>query len=334
MATNRIAYLDLVKLFTIYLVILGHVIFMMVGGLVVGEKAYSFIYSFHMPLFMLLSGYFFSPKLLDKSFSALLTSKARQLLLPAVTCTVLCCLYLFFFRPWFNFRDEIIGNSWFLKTLFIYYVLFYWLKRLSLPSWVLFSASCAVLFFIPRGATLQINLLWPYFLGGYLLKEHGVFEKTKHLSSLTIIFVSLFVISYALQRHFKIPNYIPVNIETIFNSGHLLLLRYIVAFSGSLSVIFLFKVGEKQFLGENSVVNKVAHYGKYTLGVYVLQTLLVANIFPDTLAFRVESEFLLNVVVAPLISLAFLAVCLLLIHLFSRNRILDLLLFGGQYHKR
>ena len=154
------------------------------------------------------------------------------------------------------------------------------------------------------------------------------------MSSLTIIFVSLFVISYALQRHFKIPNYIPVNIETIFNSGHLLLLRYIVAFSGSLSVIFLFKVGKKQFLGENLVVNKVAHYGKYTLGVYVLQTLLVANIFPDTLAFRVESEFLLNVVVAPLISLAFLAVCLLLIHLFSRNRILDLLLFGGQYHKR
>ena len=75
--------------------------------------------------------------------------------------------------------------------------------------------------------------------------------------------------------------------------------------------------------------------GNGYVGSHVVKTLLdEGHIFPDTLAFRVESEFLLNVVVAPLISLAFLAVCLLLIHLFSRNRILDLLLFGGQYHKR
>ena len=70
--------------------------------------------------------------------------------------------------------------------------------------------------------------------------------------------------------------------------------------------------------------------GNGYVGSHVVKTLLdEGHIFPDTLAFWVES-FLLYVVV----SLAFLAVCLLLVHLFSRNRILDLLLFGGQYHKR
>lgn len=38
---NRILYLDLVKLFTIYLVIIGHVIAMMVNGYTVGGRMYA-----------------------------------------------------------------------------------------------------------------------------------------------------------------------------------------------------------------------------------------------------------------------------------------------------
>ena len=57
-----------------YLVIMGHVIAMMENGFIVGEKLYSFICSFHMPLFMLMSGYFVSNSYNNKGEANFTTS--------------------------------------------------------------------------------------------------------------------------------------------------------------------------------------------------------------------------------------------------------------------
>lgn len=332
MGKQRIVYLDLVKLFTIYLVILGHVIAMMVNGYAVGGRLYAFIYSFHMPLFMLLSGYFISNRYLQKPLVEAVATRAKQLLLPAITCTAICLLYLFFARNHINARDEIIGNSWFLKVLFVYYVIFYLLKRLHINDWILFVISCVVLFLFPYGSTLQINLLFPYFWGGYLLRKYNVLVKTSSWAY-TSFFVMMYAGGYYLQRLFDIPNYIQISIETIPNMWYLMLLRYFVAFTGCMSVICLFSALNNK-IRENKTFLRIAGYGKYTLGVYVLQTILVINVFPDTFAWFVESELLLDVVVAPILSLFFLGACLFLINLFSKNKILDLLMFGGQYYKK
>ena len=329
MAKQRIVYLDLVKLFTIYLVILGHVIAMMVNGYSVGEKLYSFIYSFHMPLFMLLSGYFVSSRSLEMPFLVLLKTKAQQLLLPVVTCTVICCIYLFFFRGLVNYRDEIIGNSWFLKTLFVYYVLFYLLKRTNVNDILMLFGSCAILFLMPHASSLQVNLLWPYFVGGYLMRRYDIISKVSFSWKFALLFLLLFGCTFMMQRKLGIPNYIAINVDSIQSQWHLILLRYIVAFSGSMTTITLISMIFKYF--ENNAMTKIAKYGQWTLGVYVLQTILVANIFPDTLAWYVESEFLLDVVIAPALSITFLLICLLFICVLSRNKTLDLFFLGGQY---
>lgn len=171
MKKQRIVYLDLVKLVTIYLVIFGHVLMRMVNGYAVGERLINFIYSFHMPLFMLMSGYFASNKLGEMPVIDLLRKKGLQLLLPAVTCTIICCVYIWLAKDHPNYRDEMIGNSWFLKTLFVYYVLFGLLKRLPVNDWVLCVVSCMVLFVTPGCSSLQVNLLFPYFWGGASFTE-------------------------------------------------------------------------------------------------------------------------------------------------------------------
>ena len=334
MSSKRIVYLDFVKLVTIYLVILGHVIAMMVNGFYVGGRLYAFIYSFHMPLFMLLCGYFVSARAMQDSFVKLLMTKAKQLLLPSVTCTVMCCNYLFLARSGVSFRDEIIGNSWFLKVLFVYYVIFYLLKHTRINDEIILPISCLLLFVIPGGATLQINLLWPFFVCGYLLRKYSVLDKFSFSWGYAIGFVLLFIASYSLQRNLEIPNYIPINIETLYGQWYIILLRYVVGISGSLATIAMISIIYKHFGSSSILLSKFAKYGQWTLGVYVLQTFLVINVFPDTLAWYVESEVLLDLVVAPILSLAFLVACLFLINLFSKNKILDLLMFGGQYYKK
>ena len=158
------------------MVILGHVIFPQIDGISVDGRLYNFIYSFHMPLFMLLSGYFVSNKLAEQSFLKVIKRKAKQLLLPALTCSVICCLFLYCVKESPNYRNEIIGNSWFLKTLFVYYIFIYLLRQIHVNDWILFIGSCSVLFIIPHMSTLQINLLFPYFWGGCLLRRYKVLE--------------------------------------------------------------------------------------------------------------------------------------------------------------
>lgn len=331
---TRVLYLDAVKLLTIYLVILGHTIAMMGNGYAIGVRLYTFIYSFHMPLFMLLCGYFVSTRAMQGSFGMLLMNKAKQLLLPSVTCAVICCIYLFLARNCVSFRDEIIGNSWFLKVLFVYYVIFYLLKQTRINDEIILPISCLLLFVIPGGTTLQINLLWPFFVCGYLLRKYSVLDKFAFSWGYAVGFVLLFIVIYSLQRNWGIPNYIPINIETLYGQWYIILLRYVVGLSGSLAIIALISIIYKHFGSSSILLSKFAKYGQWTLGVYVLQTILVINVFPDTLAWYVESEVMLDLVVAPILSLTFLVACLFLINLFSKNKILDLLMFGGQYYKK
>jgi fucose 4-O-acetylase-like acetyltransferase len=331
---KRIAWLDLVKLFTIYLVILGHVTVKMVNGFAVGVRLSHFVCSFHMPLFMLLCGYFVSARAMQGSFTKLLYIKAKQLLLPSVTCAAICCIYLYLARNCVSFRDEIIGNSWFLKVLFVYYVIFYLLKHTRINDEIILPLSCLLLFVIPGGATLQINHLWPFFVCGYLLRKYSVLDKFAFSWGYAIGFVLLFIVSYSLQRNWGIPNYIPINIETLYGQWYIILLRYVVGISGSLATIALISILYKYFGTSSMLLSKIAKYGQWTLGVYVLQTILVINVFPDTLAWYVESEVMLDLVVAPMLSIVCLLLCLYIIHLFSKNKILDLLMFGGQYYKK
>lgn len=331
MGPNRIAYLDLVKLFTIYLVILGHVIIMMNPDLSVGGRLYTFIYTFHMPLFVMISGYFCGSSL-SKPFLSFVKVKARQLLLPVLSCTVIACVYLFLFRDTANYRDEMIGNSWFLKVLFVYYLLVWLLKKTGFNEWVLFMISCVILFFIPRGSSLQLNLLFPYFWVGYSLKKYHILETMAVSSRYFVFFLLLFAGLYVVQTEAHIPTYIPINIETLGGMWRFILFRYMIGSCGCLFVILGIAYLNKKFK-PCSLVNKVAKYGQMTLGVYVLQTILVINIFPDVVQWNIESEWMFNVIVAPVIALVFLVLCLWLILVLSKCKVLDLLLFGGQYYK-
>ncbi|MCM1138939.1 MAG: acyltransferase family protein [Muribaculum sp.] len=77
---ERVVWPDLLKCFAIFLVILGHIV------ATYDSRGYSapvnkWIYSFHMPLFMMLSGLFFKYSL-SKPFKTLLKGKSVQLIVP------------------------------------------------------------------------------------------------------------------------------------------------------------------------------------------------------------------------------------------------------------
>ena len=71
---KRIPYLDFLKFFAIASVLLGHSVEQTTGNDFWDNPTWSFIYTYHMPLFMLLCGYFFGSSL-KLSFVELIKKK-------------------------------------------------------------------------------------------------------------------------------------------------------------------------------------------------------------------------------------------------------------------
>ena len=80
----RIPYLDFLKFFAIASVFLGHAVEQITGNDFWDNPLWSFIYTYHMPLFMLVCGYFFGSSL-KLSFGQLFRKKFVQLVVPSLT---------------------------------------------------------------------------------------------------------------------------------------------------------------------------------------------------------------------------------------------------------
>ena len=119
----RIPYLDFLKFFAIGSVLLGHSVEQLTGNDYWDNPIWSFIYTYHMPLFMLLCGYFFGSSL-KLTFGELLKKKFVQLLLPSVTAfiIVLTAVSVMGHNPWpALFTPDWMGfmnTVWFLKCVF------------------------------------------------------------------------------------------------------------------------------------------------------------------------------------------------------------------------
>ncbi len=166
MERQRLVFMDLAKTFAIVCVCIGHVYAM--TSLRNDSVLNRCICSFHMPLFMLLCG-FFSGSSLSLNVSVFLKKKAMALLLPALSFTLLSCVAISCFggaNVAARYVSEAIGGMWFLRTVFFCYVIAYAAKQTTLPDWICCLVSCSFVMIVPHGWYLQTNFLLLFFLDG------------------------------------------------------------------------------------------------------------------------------------------------------------------------
>lgn len=125
MDKKRLVYLDLCKVLAMFLVVWGHAIQHFIYGMegFAHDAVWRSIQSFHMPLFMMIAGYF-SCSSMKLSFWDVVKKKAKQLILPCVSWGVLSFVLLHFtLGNNLSFLTTVIENFWFLKSVFICYLL-------------------------------------------------------------------------------------------------------------------------------------------------------------------------------------------------------------------
>ncbi|GGB35081.1 acyltransferase family protein [Virgibacillus dakarensis] len=188
---ERNAFFDNAKLALIFLVVFGHMIQPFTNGSNDINTLYTWIYTFHMPAFIFLSGFFAK----GSGNKAYVLKLAKKLILPYLIFQLLYTAFYFFIGKddWQSGVFYPQWSLWFLFSLFSWHMLLYWFKKIPpvLSIAIAVEIGLIVGYFGEVGHTFSLSrtfVFFPFFLIGYWLKEeHVMLLKTKAAKIISVI---------------------------------------------------------------------------------------------------------------------------------------------------
>lgn len=234
------------------------------------------IYLFHMPLFFLLSGYFFSAKNTVKNF---LLKKTRSLLLPFLLFYILSNIYIYILEnnhislksyiyemPYFLSPN---GSLWFLLSLFEIFVIHFLVEKYIHSRVLKFVIACVITF---AGYLCAMNKIFCFYLPqaclGYIFFYLGSQMRQYNILHIRIISYVVIgsIISYCLGIILKVHTDIsPLVIDRTY------ILFFLPALGGSLLTIYFSKI-----LATKRHTNWLAYLGKNSLLIMCIHMPLIS----------------------------------------------------------
>lgn len=269
---KREFYYDNAKFLLIFLVVIGHFITTFIGNQVI-EEIYIFIYLFHMPAFILVSGYF-SKGFQKKGYVLKITKK---ILVPYILFQIIYSIYYYFL---YNESELTIAvfkphwSLWFLLSLFCWHLSLFVFTKIKYSLLAATLVGLVVGYFDAVGNYLSLSrtfVLFPLFLlGFYMKKEHFqklVSKKGKLLSAIALV-AMLFIIHYVLVDMPKEWMYGSKSYEKLgagWEGGLIRLLYY--GMSLIMIFVFLAYVPSKEYF--------FTKWGARTLYIYLLHGFII-----------------------------------------------------------
>lgn len=296
---KRDAYFDNAKLFLMVLVVFGHFLQPFANDQPLYSDLYYFIFTFHMPAFILISGYF------AKSGPKPLMSLVKKLLLPYLFFQLIYSAYytLIGLQDSFDLEFGIPQWSlWFLLSLFCWNVLLHLTRKFSAKQVLIGSIVVALLVgylpFFDRYLAVQRTLaFFPYFMIGYVTPKTWI-EKVKSCSQkwlALLLFGGLFLFIQSndlINKYwvFGSKPYVDYLNQPLF--GGIQRLFFLAAgLIGILAFLLLVPSGRYFF----------SKWGKNTLTVYLLHGFLVKGLRALDLDIEISSWELLLIFMGSLL---------------------------------
>lgn len=249
-SNKKINEYDILRVITTLLVILSHCgyynIVTKYGGINYGELInisqynivfYSifshlvrFIYTFHMPLFIALSGALFYTQIKNNRFStfkSLIENKFKRLIIPFFVVSVMYSIPIKLISGYFNnskyiLKDIIVGQVliqgntylWFLPTLFLCFLIMYFIEKNIYMYSIKYKVGLLLLLnILSYGIPVMIikyvfqNIIWFYL--GFLFEENRekLNIKLKKNKSLWIYILSISILLYIIRQISILDNY-------------------------------------------------------------------------------------------------------------------------------
>lgn len=296
---ERIESFDILKGITIILMIVAHTY---------GPNCviWNFIYTFHMPLFFIVSGYFYKLK----SLSEIIKKNCIQLLMPyLIICCIVTCLSQM--RQQHNIFGDIestlngLGPGWFLLTMFwarieFHFLLRYFPHQYFLLSLIISTTTClfayyysitTILSFYPSLASLL------FLTTGYYIKQHHLLEMIEKKTIVSIpIGLALWLIT---------STYGKVDLSVcIFKLS-------VIDFAGSFGGTYIFYIISQHISKYDITIKTILSYaGKYSLVILFFHSIDYCVPVWHYISPHIPQEILLHAIL--IIRLLYVAICVII----------------------
>ncbi|MBS4217954.1 acyltransferase family protein [Bacillus sp. FJAT-49711] len=198
---KRNYYFDNAKFILIFLVVFGHLIQSYIDSNSFFSSLYKLLYTFHMPAFILISG-FFAKGIYEKGYLKKITKK---LIIPYIIFQIIYSIFYFILYSKSMIKIDILNphwSLWFLISLFCWNIMLIGFNKLK----PMYAVSLALLIGLLVGYIDWISnylslsrtfVFFPFFIVGYYLKkEHFQLlsrSRTKVLMAGTVLIVALLI---------------------------------------------------------------------------------------------------------------------------------------------
>ena len=312
---TRDTYWDSLKFVLIFLVVFAHYIKL---GLDEPIKLFfhNFIFCFHMPLFIIVSGFFTRPSTAKKTWKGVMSF---------VEVTAMCTIYVYliwgnayYIVPWYVL--------WYLVSLVCWRLIVHYLPMNKIQPWVAISVAtilCLLVGVLPINGKLAIDktiAFFPFFLIGYYLQSANGKELIKKLRGFPqwISALSLIIMAVGIMLLNKDLTYYVVYAGYKGNLLYEILIR--------LACIATAIVMSVAVINLTPDVKLFAKWGKATLYIFIYHAFITYGLWK--IALRLEIDFnSINVLLYLAMSVATVA----LIIWFSKYKLADIILHPISY---
>lgn len=331
--------IDFLKGVAIILVVFAHFIQFGSGNNFLSENYYfenvifKIIYSFHMPLFMIISGYLFYYSVKKNNFKKNIINRMKNNLLPIIVWSIIPIIINLLSLDSYNLYNivkvivaGIVYNLWFLWAVLLCSLIVLLCNKFFDDSIIVYVVMFAISLFIPNILNFDLYVfMFPYFVFGYLYNKYNKDVKTdiKYIFLFTILFVILLT-----QYNYD---------SFIYNSGTCILnnfwkqlgidlYRYSVGFCGSIFVILLvLKLIKKIPIKIRNIITMI---GKNSLIIYIVTDYLYAYIIPRV-TYSLDG---VNYLLCAFCTLILVAISIIISKILNKNRITNMLFLGNRVH--
>lgn len=339
---KRSPYLDIIKAILIILVIIGHSIQYGSGStylekqLFFNNYLFKFIYSFHMPLFIMISGYLSYNSLNKNSLKETFISKFKSLIIPLFFWSIIPFIINLEFYSIIESLKLFIAvfstNLWFLWSLFYINILVKLINKYFNDNIFIYILSFLITFILPNTFVIKYfniqfslySFLYFYFLIGYFYKKYNLEDKLNKLFNIKTLIINT-IIFILLLIPFSTNDYIYVSgINIIGNYKQLFidLYRYLLGLLGSIELLLLIKLLLPKI--KDNLKDKLLYLGKNTLGIYIISSI----IHPYLLPIITKDLANINYLFIFIESIIILIISIIIIELIKKNKFLSKYLLG------
>lgn len=333
----RDPFWDLVRGFAIFLVVWGHSLQFLNSQTVdyAALPAFAWIYSFHMPLFALISGYLFWGTFCRLGPGHILVRRVKQCLVPAWIWEG--CLYLAL-----NFSDLLHGRYtlpqylfsvlqrlpyglWFLQSIFYCSAAILFIEKCLKGHWAVYLLFCVGICWLPHTFNLDLCLsMLPYFSAGFLAHKGSIPLLKKIVAAgrwpfaPALCFLIWAGLQFGGKRLFLFP-------------GAETLISWLSGFSGSFMVLLAVRWASRYLPA--FLRNILLHLGTHSMEYYILSGYsfdVIWRVLYHFVNYTPSSLLVYQWVLTPLAAVLLLCICSVFCRVLAHLPRLYSLLFGSR----